>query len=125
MVRRELIVPICGNHQRRHDLGTPPEHGHDIERCLVRPVQILDHDDRGANGGQFVAKRREAAGGALTSRDGLGKRTTHDRGDVNERSERTRRTQAITATPQDPRSRTASFTEIPHQGGLPDTGLTC
>ena len=124
MVRRELIVPVCRNHQRRHHLGTPPEHRHDIERRLVSPMQILDHEDCGLDGGQFVAQRGEGTSGPLTSRNGLGKRTTGDRGDVDERSERTGGTQAITAAPQDPCSRTPSVTELPHQGGLPDTGLT-
>ena len=87
-------------------------------------MQILDHDDCGLDGGQFVAQRGEGTSGPLTSRNGLGKRTTGDRGDVDERSERTRRMQAITATPQDPCSRPPSVTEVAHQGGLPDTGLT-
>jgi hypothetical protein len=124
MVHREFIISVRRKHQHRHHLGPPPEHGDHVERRLVRPMQILDHHDRGPQRGHFVAQRREAASGALTSRDGVGKRTTNGRRDIDERSERTRRTKAVTATPQDPSSWTPLLAETPHQTGLTDSSLT-
>ena len=49
-----------------------PRHRHHIESCLVRPVQILEHEDRRCSSRELVDQGGKALCGAFTSRDRLG-----------------------------------------------------
>ena len=42
----ERVVPVCRSQQHRHRLESARQHPNDVQGGLVRPVQILQHDDR-------------------------------------------------------------------------------
>ena len=120
---RELIVPVGSDHQSRHDLGTPPQHRDHVKRRLIRPVQILDHDDGRPGGSQLVSQRGKAAGGPLASCDSLGKGPIRRGRDIHEWSERARRAEAVTRPPQRPCPRALAITKLSQEGCLPDASF--
>jgi hypothetical protein len=110
----ELIVAVGGDHKRRQRLDPARQQPHDVERRLVGPVQILEHDDRGSaqlgrQRGREVTRRRAV-------RDQLGELAAH----VDERAERPRRVERVARAPQHPR---AVLAERAHARGLADPGL--
>ena len=99
----ELVVAVGGDHERGQRLDPARQQPEDVERRLVGPVQVLQHDDRGSS--EFGRER----GGQRARRRALG----HERGelaarllgDVDERAERARCVQRVAGAPQDPRGR--------------------
>jgi hypothetical protein len=43
----DLVVAIGRQHERGERLDTAAEQSQDVERRLVGPVQVLEHDDAG------------------------------------------------------------------------------
>ena len=138
MVLAQLVVPERGQHQHPHPGHPPPQQAEQVDRGLVGPVQVLQHD----HGEPVLAVQlgqggREQAvpGGALVAQPGqlsagLGR-------DVKQRAQRTRRQQPIAGPPQPPAGASpvwasqiwpapapaVCLAERLDQGGLADTGL--
>jgi hypothetical protein len=83
----ELVVAIRGDHQSRHALHPAAEHLHDVERGLVCPVEVLEHENRRdraelpAKGVVHLVRRR-------TGLEQVRHRSARRACDVRERSER-------------------------------------
>src|SRR5262245_64796271 len=58
MMRAQLIVPVCHHEQRRRACHTATEESEQIERRLVRPVDIFADDD-GRTSLQFIENSAE------------------------------------------------------------------
>jgi hypothetical protein len=119
-----LLVSVAGDHQRRHLVDAAGEEPHDVERGLVGPVDVLEHEHR---------RRRRAELGEHRRRDVVRHRPLldappelpvgHPR-DVEERPERPWREERIARRPQNPGLRAAVRAEPAKQGRLADAGLT-
>ena len=62
MVSVELVVPVGGEHERIGPVDPAAEHAQDVERRLVRPMHVLEHEQRRSR------ERREELGGYLSWR---------------------------------------------------------
>ncbi len=122
MVAVELVVAVARERERARGLDPAGEQLQHVERCLVRPMHVLEHEDSGtarelANqpGRQFMGpraalyERLKLAGGDLR--------------DVEEGSERTGREQGVTGTPEDPRRVVIRIAEPAQQHALSDARL--
>jgi hypothetical protein len=93
----DLVVAVGRDQRRGHRLHAPAEQAHEVERRLVRPVQVLEHEDRRrlaaellAQGGHELVRLRAAADEACQLAAGRN-------GDVGERPQRTRREERLAA----------------------------
>ena len=78
----------------------PPKQGHEVERRVVRPVQVLDHEHRGRARGQLVERRRQDVLARTTFLDRRGNRTADLPRDVQQRPHRARRDERIARAPE-------------------------
>ena len=53
----EFVVAVGGDHERRQRLDPARQQPDDVERRLVGPVQVLEHDDRGPSAARPRARR--------------------------------------------------------------------
>ena len=97
----ELVVAVRRDHERVHRLDAAAEQPKDVERCLVRPVHVLDDDDRGLPGAQLVAERRKDGLRLLAPLDDVREGRAALERDVHERPQRTRCVQTVARPPQD------------------------
>ena len=123
MRRVELIVAVAGDDEGWHRLHPAGEQPEDVERRLVRPVQVLEDEDcRGAfaqlvrEGRHHVVWRTALHDRLELAADGL------SNGD--ERPERTWREKRVAGAPKDPGRLAVHFAELPHEGRLADTCFT-
>jgi hypothetical protein len=73
IVRGEPVIAVGHDRQRVHGLGAPPQHHEHVERRLIGPVDVLQHDDRRALLLELLHERREAAGWLSAVLDHLAK----------------------------------------------------
>jgi hypothetical protein len=64
----ELVFAVGGEDERGHRADTSREDPEDVERRLVGPVQVLEHEHRGA----LIAKHAQQRGRHLVGRDPRG-----------------------------------------------------
>ena len=119
----ELVVAVAGDEQRRDGRDAAAEQAQHVERRLVGPVHVLEHDDRRLAAGQLAQQRRgdRVGGGAVG--DGLRELAAGDRGDVGQRSERGQREERVAVAPEDPRRLRPALAEAAQEHGLADAGL--
>ena len=124
-VRRvELVVAVRRDSQSRHGLD-PATHDPDhVERRFVRPVQILQDDERRSPGCQLVHERSCDLVGFRPGLHEPCELATRQPDDVQQRSERARCEQRITRPPHDARRARLVFAEAPQQRRLADSCLT-
>ena len=120
VIALQLVVAIGRDHQRRHRRHAAAEQLHQIERRLVGPVQILQHDDRRT--AQRTPQRHEHLTGGCPTLGQLGQLAADLGRDVEQRPERPRREQRLTA-PGEHRHRRVPLAEGAHQRGLPGARL--
>ena len=117
----ELVISVAREHQRRHRGGRARQQHEHIERRLVGPVDILEHEHRGPAALEVPAQGRRDL---MRTRSRLDERLelASDRGcDVPERAERSRGSQRRAGAPEDPQS--LRVAEAPQQRRLPDPRL--
>ena len=104
----ELVVAVGGEYESGSTLDPADEELQHVERGLVRPVHVLDDQDRRRPRPQLAHERRRdhvRSGAAL---DELLELAARELGDVEQRPERPRREQGVAGAPQDPRARRAA-----------------
>jgi hypothetical protein len=95
----------------------------DIERGLVRPMQVLYDQDRRRPRAQLADQRRRNLVRSGAAHDQLLKLTARDPSDVEQRPQRTRREESVARAPQDPQRPAVSLAKPAHKCGLTDSGL--
>ncbi len=107
MVALDLVVAIGGEHERFSRVDAPAKHAQDVERGLVGPVHVLEHEQRRPR--ELVHERRRHAPRLACELDP----------EVEERPERGRRRQVLARTEQYRPVRC----KRPHEGRLAHTRL--
>ena len=118
----ELVVAIGRQHQRRQRLDAASEQAHDVERGLVGPVEVLEHDDARRPAAQLARQRRDELARRRAVRGDRRELAADLVGDVDERPERARRVQRVAGPPEHP-DRAAALAEGAHERRLADPGL--
>jgi hypothetical protein len=109
----ELVVAVAGDDQARNRLDPPREQPQHVKRRLVGPVHVLEHQDGRRPGLQLPREgAHELVRHHRTLYD-LREVATHRLGDIEQRAERTRSEQRITAAPENPRRSPARLREAP------------
>jgi hypothetical protein len=116
----ELIVAIGREHERSGRLDTAAEQAEEVERRLVRPVDVLEHEDCRAR--QLVEQRRRHLVRAGSALEQLGERSADLGRDVCNRRKRTRREERVACSREDAHA-TCVVAEGADERGLPDAGL--
>ena len=115
----ELVVAVGGDHEQRELPDPARQQPQRVERRLVRPVDVLEDDDRRLTGCDQPEQRPDDLGGPAIERRlqliGL-------LGDVEERPERPGREEGVAAAPQHARS-AGRVAEATDGDGLADPGL--
>jgi hypothetical protein len=116
------VVAIGRQHERGDRLDAASEQAQDVERRLIGPVEVLEHDDVRRPAAQLARQRGDelARRGAL--RDQRSELAADVVGDVDERAERARGEQRVARSPQHPTSASA-VAERPHERRLADSRL--
>ena len=119
----ELVVAVAGENESGSTLDPASEQLQDVERGLVRPVQVLDDQDRRRPRPQLAHERRRDLVRSGAALDQLLELTAGDLSDVEQRPERTRREQRVAGARQDPRRPAVLLAKPSQQRCLPDSGL--
>ena len=117
------IVPIRCDHHRRQAVRAPSEEPHDIERRLVRSVDVLEHENRRRALLEHTPNRRGDLVGNGAAFDGVRHVAARRLRNIDERPERTRREQHVARSPQNASRAVSVIAEFPNQGRLADAGL--
>jgi hypothetical protein len=117
----KLVVAVGGHHQRRETFEAATEQPQDIERCLVRPMQVLEHQDRRRGTRYLVGEHRQHLMGTGSVLNQIAEPSACKLGHLDERLQRPRSEQRFARTPQGPTSLLAA--EPPHERRLPDPRL--
>ena len=100
VIGSDLVVAEGPDDQRREAGHTTGDDHEEIERCLVRPVQVVEHDDR-RRGARTANEREECFVDRVPVT--IGQRpaqvATDPVGDVHDRGERTRRIERVARAP--------------------------
>jgi hypothetical protein len=121
MARADFVVAI---RQRQHGacaMDAPTQEFEQIERCLVRPMQVLENDQRSL-ALELVERRVEDCAPILLRAQSLEQRTSRLPRDIVERSERTGCKERVARAPQQTRI-ALPLRECPHQRRLADAGF--
>ena len=114
----ELVVAVAGEDERGDALHLARQEAQHVERRLVGPVEVLEHEDARARPAQLADERTGDLVGSRLAGDQLLELAVSHLGDVEQRAERAWSEQALAGAPQDPRRRAAPIAERAQQGGL-------
>jgi hypothetical protein len=117
----ELVVPVGREHEQRRLPQLAREQPQHVERRLVRPVDVLDDDDRRRARSRQPEERGDHRGRALI--DGGLELAAGLLGDIEERPQRPRREQRVTTTPQHARRTPRLRAECTNRRRLAHPGL--
>jgi hypothetical protein len=95
------VVPVRGDYQHRRRADAAREKPHQVERRLVRPVNVLDHDHvEPVIAGDLAQQRAEqlVALGPVPAQ--ILQRTAEIAGEVEQRGERPRRRESVAGAPR-------------------------
>ncbi len=120
----ELVVSIGCYDQNRRSVDPPREQPDDVQCRLVRPVQVLEGEDRRSSGTHVAEQRRNDLVRHRLACDDGGEFASRIVGDRNERSERSRREEWVATTHQQPGPPRVPVAELPQEARLPDAGLS-
>ena len=101
LVREQLIVSVGDDDERRNGLQTAPDEPKDVERGLVRPVDVLEDDDRRRQVRQLARQAECDLVRFGSARNELGELPACGLSDVGERPERARGEERVARAPQD------------------------
>lgn len=118
----ELVVAMRCDEEAGSVLEPAAEEGDRVERCLVRPVQVLEHCD-GRRATQFHQERREDRD-AVRVCEGVEQRSARLTGDIVHRPERTRSEERFARTGDDTCIAARLLRERSNECRLSDPGLT-
>ena len=118
----ELVVAVCDDHERGDVVQAMPEQPKDIERRLVRPLQVLE-DDRGRPAAQLLGQ-----GGGDLMRPAPGQHKVEELSlsrlrHVEQRPQRPWREERVAGSDEHSRAR-LGVRKVAHQGGLADASLS-
>jgi hypothetical protein len=119
----ELVVPVTGDDQGRNGLNSAGKQSQHVERRLVRPVHVLQHEDSRRTCPQFAHERRDNLVWLHATRYDLLELAAGAIGDLEQWTERRRGEKWIAAAPEDPRRLTALCAEAPQECCLSHAGL--
>ena len=124
-VRRvQLVVPIRRQHQRgSRGFQAPTDQGEHVERGLVRPVQVIEDENRRRVPAQLADQRSRDLVRLHVHVDGLVELASGLRRDVDERAQRPRREERVACAPQHPPRCGLTVTEGAQERGLAHPGL--
>ena len=120
MIARELVVAVRDEDERRRRRELSGEEPQDIQRALVRPVRVLDHDDGVARLDELEDRGGDVVGRAPRIEDAVDPRGL---GDLEERPERSRCRERVASAPEEGRPGGEIGAEAPDEGRLPDARL--
>lgn len=123
MIVGELVVTVGGNEKSREGGDPTRKEAEDVERGLVRPVHVLDNDDRRCPFAELVDECRGDALGDGSRLNEFAEVLTDRPGDVCERAEWTRCEEWIAGATEDPGITRRPVAEELEERGLPDTSL--
>jgi hypothetical protein len=119
----EFVVPVARDDECGDGLDSATEHRKDIERRLVGPVEVVQHEHRRRPLPEFTHECGRELVRPGTRSQKLLELPARDLGDVEEGAERTRREQSVAVTPQDPCRAGRLVAELPQESGLPNSRL--
>ena len=119
MVADRLVVAVGDEHERRRRAHPAADHAQHVERRLVGPVHVLEHEHGRET--QLVEQRARDAPRVAPRVDVRGQRAADLVGDVGERSERSGRRQVLAGA--EPHGHVEPGGERADQRGLPHAGL--
>jgi hypothetical protein len=119
----ELVVAIADDHQRRHRLHPAGEQPQDVERRLVRPVHVLEHEHGRDPRAQLARQRHHHRVRHRTTLNDRLQLAPGGLGNLDQRPERARREERVASAPEDPRRPAALLAEPPQEDRLADPGL--
>ena len=119
----ELGLAIAHQQRRRKRFDAATEKPQHVERRVVSPMHVLEHQDRRRTRLQLSHQRRGDLERPRARLDELLELAAGGRGDVDERPERPRREQSVARAPEEPGAGRRVVAEAPQQRGLADAGL--
>jgi hypothetical protein len=122
LVAVELVVAVAGEHEHRNRREARGEQRDHVERRLIGPVHVLE-DQHSGRAAKLCDQRRRDLVRSWRPRDELLQLTAGRLGDVQQRSQRTRRAQGLARAPQDARGRSLLLAERAQERRLADAGL--
>ena len=124
MTAIELVVAVGENDQSRDRVDPATEQRDHVERRLVRPVQILEHQDRLFPRSEFADERCRDCLRLAAFLDDVTKLAPAGLRDVEQGTEWTRREERVARAPENPRRLALILAKSLQQSGLADTGLS-
>jgi hypothetical protein len=122
MVDADLVVPVGADHERGHPADAPGEQGEHVERRLVGPVQILEHEHGRGVAAELAEQRGKDVRRCGVARKPGGEGAAGLVGDIHQGPEGPRGEEAVAGAPEHPR-RCLPCAEDARQRGLADAGL--
>src|SRR5437588_4919665 len=119
----KLIVSVTGKDERGDRLDSSREEPQNVERRLVRPVDVLEDEDGSSSSAQLACERRDDFVRPGLARDDLAELPARALRDGKQRTKRSGREERIAVAPQDSRRRTALFAEAAQECRLPHTSF--
>jgi hypothetical protein len=119
----ELIAPIAGSNHGRKRVDPAPEQPDDIERRLIGPVRVLEHEDRRPTT-ELVGEYRGDLMRPGAAADELIELAIRRVRDLEQGPERARRQQPVAGAPEDPRRTSTLVAETPQECCLASPGFT-
>jgi hypothetical protein len=119
----ELVVSVAGDRQRAKRVNPAAEEPEDVERRLIGPVHVLEHE-QGRATSQLVGENRRDLVWPGATPDELVKLAASFVRDLEQRSERARCQEPVARAPEDAGGRTALVGELPEKSRLPGPRLT-
>ena len=119
----ELFGPIARDQQRRQRVDSPGDETHDVQRRVVGPVQILEHEHRRDSRPQLLDQCHRYIWRAGRPLNPLAQLAARDTRDVKQRPKGTRGGQGVTGRRQRTHPGRKLSAEVAQQRGLADTGL--
>lgn len=120
----QLVIPIGDEHEGSRASDPASEQPEHIERGLVGPVHVLDHENDRLATAQLVEQRGSDLMRPSARSHQLAQRTPQGVGDAQERTQRARREERIAGAGDHPRRGAVLVAEAAHQRGLADTRFT-
>ena len=121
----KLVVAIRRDDQRIEPLDPAGEEPNDVERALVGPVDVFQHDDRGRRPGELLDERVRKAVRVRTAANEVVERSADRPRDVDERSQRPRHEERVARSREHRRALRHLRAETPQESALADARLAC
>ena len=120
----ERVVAVGRDHQRRNGRDPACEQPQHVQRGLVGPVDILEHEDGRLSRGELPADRRgDLMRPHLAATDQRFELPADDLGDLEQRSQRARREERVARAPEDAGGLLLVLTEPADERRLADARL--